>query len=251
MNRQDQQILILRVLRCCMIKLFIRRERYDIMKRFLFVLIVVCSLLPLASCTSAIQDGLTAQNEEAISTIYDDTITNISDNEIRTTHLSGSTWAYENIDELASRATYIVRVEVLDERVESIDTMIPPASRYRIFTVNRLRVLDVFKGDTEIGNIMQVRQFGGQLGDEKVIYSGQITLPIGDDLILFLSCRGIDNRPAYLLSPTQSVYRFPASDSNDRIRSSDEGLECLVGHPNLTLTLTFDNLAQFYEAYME
>jgi len=138
-------------------------------------------VLFLASCTSAVQDGLTTHNEEATSTLYDDTISNTSDNEIRTTHLSGSSRAYEYIDELASRATYIVRVEVLDERVEQIDYAIPPSSSYGIFTVNRLRVLDVFKGDTEIGNIMQVRQFGGQLGDEKVIYSGQISLPIGDD----------------------------------------------------------------------
>ena len=218
------------------------------MKRFL-VVTVVCNLLFLASCTSANQDGLTIRNEEATNTIYDDA--NISDNEIRTTHLSGSIRAYEHIDELASRATYIVRVEVLDERVESIDTAIPPRSNYRIFTVNRLRVLDVFKGDTEIGNIMQVRQFGGQLGDEKVIYSGQITLPIGDDFVLFLSCRGIDNRPAYLLNPTQSVYRFADSDSNERIRSNNEELECLVGHPNLTLPLTFNDLIQISEAYME
>ena len=224
-----------------------------LMKRFLVVLIAVYGLLFLASCTSAIQDDLPAHNEEAISTIDDDTITNTSDNEIRNTYLSGSSKAYMCIDELASSATYIVRVEVLDERVERMNYAVPPASRYGIFTVNRLKVLDVFKGNTEIGNIMEVRQFGGQVGDERLIYSGKIAFPIGDDLVLFLFSLGIDNSPAFLLNPTQSVYRFTASDSNDRMRSKHDELECLVEYhnPNLTLILTFDDLVQFSETYMD
>jgi len=222
------------------------------MNKFLVVLTVVCSLLFLVSCTSAIQGGLATHNDEAVGTIYEDDITDTSDNEIRTTYLRGSYKAYEYIDELASSATYIVRVEVLDERVERLNYAVSPASRYGIFTVNRLRVLDVFKGYTQVGDIMEVRQFGGQLGDEKVIYSGQITFSIGDDLVLFLTSR-FDNKPAFLLNPTQSVYRFVASDSNDRMRSNHDELECLVEYhnPNLTLTLTLDDLAQFSEIYMD
>jgi len=219
------------------------------MKSFLVVSIVVCSLLFLASCTSAIQDDLTTHDDESISIIYEDeAITNTSYNEIRTTHVSGDSMEYMYIDELASRATYILLVEILDERVEWIDHGVPPSSRYEIFTVNRLSVLDVFKGETEIGNIMEVRQRGGQLGNEKVINSNQIVLPIGDDLVLFLFCMGIDNRPAHLLNPTQSVYRFVASNADDRIRSTNHELESLTDRNNLTLT--FDDLTQFSETYM-
>ena len=218
------------------------------MKRFLVVSIVACSLLFLASCESATQDGLTTHDEEAVSAIsHDEAITNTSDIEIITT--SGQFTEFICIDDLASRSMYIVRVEVLDERVEWMDFGIPPTSRYAIFTVNRLRVLDVFKGDAEIGNIMEVKQRGGQLGNEKLVNSLQITLPIGDDLILFLSSWGIENRPMNLRNPTQSAFRIAASDASDRTRSINDELESLGDRNNLILT--FDDLAQFSETYMD
>jgi len=196
------------------------------------------------------QDGQTTHNEEAISGIYnDEAVTNTSNSELITTHVSGDFMEYMYIDELASRATYIVRVEVLDERVERIDIGIPPTSRYEINTVNRLEVLHVFKGDMEIGKIMEVRQFGGQLGNEKFICSHRTTLPIGDDLVLFLACLGIDNRPARLVNPVQSIYRFASLNADESIRSFNDELEVLNDRNNLTLT--FDDLSRFSETYMD
>ena len=122
--------------------------------------------------------------------------------------------AHLNVDELAHRATDIVRVEVLDSRVEMINTMLPPfdegediSAGYEIHTVNRLRVLEVFKGNAEPETVMEVMQLGGQLNNEYLINNSLIQFSYGDDLILFMRTFDVEGLPSILLTPNEAVYR--------------------------------------------
>jgi len=126
---------------------------------------------------------------------------------------------YKSVDILASIATDIIRVEIIDERVEQINTWLPsenehqgfaamPENPYEICTVFRLKVLEVFRGGKEIGSIAEVMQPGGRMGNIIVSSHDIVRLVIGEDLVIFM----IDNnfgRPMVLLNPSQSVYRVP------------------------------------------
>ena len=84
------------------------------------------------------------------------------------TRVSASYPHYDSIDHLSEHATDIVRVEVLDERVQRLNTWLeaPPAGidPYEIYTVYRIRVVEAFQGNVSPGDIMEVRQMGGQHG---------------------------------------------------------------------------------------
>ena len=85
--------------------------------------------------------------------------------EINATFTSADYVAHLDVDELTLRATHIIRGEVLDSRVQMINTMLPPFdpdedvnSGYEIHTVNRIRVVEVFQGRTEPGSVIEVMQ---------------------------------------------------------------------------------------------
>ena len=114
---------------------------------------------------------------------------------------------YRSFRALASAATDVVRVEVLDEREEWFNAFLSPPppeiDPYWLYTVYRLRVLEVFQGDAQVGDIIEVRELAWAIG------SGNLPIAAGDDLVLFLHASLIEGEPAFLLNPTQSAYRFP------------------------------------------
>jgi len=112
---------------------------------------------------------------------------------------------YRSFQDLASAATDVVRVEVLDEREDWFNPFLnplpPEIDPYRLYTVYRLRVLDVFQGDAQVGDVIEVRLRVGA-----VVY-GDLSIAIGDDLVLFLYASVIEGNPAFLVNPTQGAYR--------------------------------------------
>ena len=165
-----------------------------------------------------------------------------SSGEIDTTYIHGDYPSFESIDELFVHATEIVRVEILDERVERQRTSLPPqtdaekealgeyeyVSSYEIVTIHRLRVLQTFQGDAYAGQIIEVMQLGGRLDNEEVINEDKVQFVLGENLILFMiSWRHIDGGPSTLLTPTQAVYHI----------GEDGEPESLPGN-NLILTMS-------------
>ena len=148
--------------------------------------------------------------------------------------ISASYPSYRSIAHLASRATDVVRVEVLDERVERFNTWLetppPEINPYYIYTVYRLRVIDAFKSDATPGDILEVRQLGGQQDNEKVINTNKAPITVGDDLVLFMRASYIDNYPSVFLNPFQTVYRFTDTGTLESV------------HPGNHLTLTVRDL---------
>ena len=135
---------------------------------------------------------------------------------------SGDYEIYENIDHMTARATDIVRGVILDERVEEINTLLPPRggpnewylSRrgdfYSIHTINRIRIVEVFKGDAQVGDIMEIAQLGGRLGLTVQNVSHRLQFAVDDDVILFMrtfhASHGVYG-PATLLAGGQGVFR--------------------------------------------
>ena len=160
---------------------------------------------------------------------------------------------YRSIEHLASNATEIVRVEVIDERFEFINIWLPPENEleetggdlnevYHLFAVNRVKILEVFQGNESVGDILEVKQLGGETEDLIMISYDKVPFVVGDDIIMFLSSFGKDAMPASLLNPEQSAYRFTQSNENARINGINDILESL--NPNNDLILTLDDLRQ-------
>jgi len=149
-----------------------------------------------------------------------------------------------DIDHLAQTATHIVRAEVLDDsRVEWINTLLGEpificchgdiierdiSRYYELFTVYRLRVLEVFKGDVEIGDILDLAQRGGRLGRYELVNERKIPIVYGNELIFFMSCAtadGFGHLPLLLNSSRHAVYHVPSpgADGNMVLESFTPG----------------------------
>ena len=98
---------------------------------------------------------------------------------------------YDNIEMLANSSTEVVRVEILNRRVEWIDMFAgidspPDMCTYELSTQSQVRILEVFRGDVQVGDILDVVQLGGELRGHRWICDGHIELTVGEEFILFL-----------------------------------------------------------------
>jgi len=114
---------------------------------------------------------------------------------------------FDDIDATTSWATDVVRARVLSSGSEWVDTSPRGDGDYRIFTTNEIVVMEVFKGELEIGDFVRIRQMGGNIGNDYFIVP-RTELSIDGDMVLFLYDFG-GNRPLGLLSPSQAAYHVP------------------------------------------
>ncbi|MCL2400995.1 MAG: hypothetical protein FWC91_14795, partial [Defluviitaleaceae bacterium] len=162
-------------------------------------------------------------------------------------YISADYPVYSSLEDLTLCALDIVRVEVLDERVGLVNILLPTPgipetqTSYEVYTIHRLRVLEVFKGDTEPGDIIEIRQAGGQYGNVHVVHPYRIHFAEGDDVVLFLANPGLRfdiHKPSLLVNPFQAAYFSNSSSEDTRMRNFDSELESVADTRfNLTLTL--------------
>jgi len=163
---------------------------------------------------------------------------------------------YENLESLTLYSADVIRGEVLSERVERInvwcpDTPIPPeVDPYAVVTLHQVRILEVFQGSTQPGDIMDVFQRGGALDGSMWINHDMVSMAPGDDLVLFLH-RIDDLLLASLMHPAQSIYRFPTSGDGIMALSADQELESVLPENGLAeefqLRLTVEDLLRISE----
>jgi len=242
------------------------------MKKLLFV-VVFSALLFLVACADSNNDravNVTNNNceDDLLYVTHAD-----SENEILTIYSHSDEIIFESMDEMLSFVedlgmfrVEIVRVEVIDERVELYDEASvfqhEDATRqydssewddfdsYNPYTFHRVRVLEVFQGDVLEGDVLDVMQRGGQIDNVRLVCSSFIELLPGDDLILFLSSPiWMPNSPAGIISSTQATYRFPAVSEGTRSVSFDEVLEPVHQFPDnmaeYAFPLTIEDLVNF------
>ncbi|MCL2842422.1 MAG: hypothetical protein FWE28_03010 [Oscillospiraceae bacterium] len=162
-------------------------------------------------------------------------------------------------------ATDVIRGQVLDIRTDWLNRNYPPdiplyegVERYEVFTVFHVRVWEVFKGEHQPGEIVEVAQAGGMIDGQLVINRNQIPIAAGDDLVFFL-LNNIRSTPAGVLSPIQATYHFTPLGSSDRARERGfhEVLECVSNPDHNLVTLTIADMIEMkihsfgYEAALE
>jgi len=185
----------------------------------------------------------------------------INNDEVITEYFEGGdAWIRTSIEELSTYSTNVIRAEVIDSRVERINTLLSDfdlddeiAEQFiMLHTVHRLKVIEVFEGDLKAGNIVEVMQKGGRLGNHELIYNRQLQLNSGDDLIFFLrnfEAQGYGHLPMALEAGSQAVYKITFFNETNELTEgikkafrtnpsiSELVLESVDPNNNLTLTV--------------
>ena len=118
----------------------------------------------------------------------------------------GGDWiGFDSLEDMAEFSTDVVRAEILSSRVEEVE--FEGYAFSDIYTFYTIQILEVFQGDLEVGNEVEMSQWGDGLGRE----GNWISIGVGDDLILFLVNHD-SSAPAGF--PLQGVYRLSRQVSN-------------------------------------
>ena len=205
-------------------------------KGFLITVMVAIILFALTGRVLGVQSffGNTEENEEIITEYF----------------MGGDIWIRKSVDELSRRMTDIVRAVVLDSRVELINTSLSldpkMPSNYRIHTVYQLKVLETFRGDAEVGDILEILQLGGRLGNRELVYFRHMPFEYGEELIFFMRYfkeEGFGHLPASF--PRQGVFRTSSLSETASIRASESITQAFKENPRIADIV----LESYYEEY--
>jgi len=206
------------------------------MKKFMFlVLLLTLSILVLSGCESY-EPRYCNQEGSPVNT-----------SEITRDHsLQGLETQFSSIEGLfravysfgrspGSWTSYIIRIKVLSERTEYMDTA--HFGQYLPHTIKQVQVIDTFFGEVDTGSVIEIR----------IPPSLISPIGIGDDAVLFLAHnQGREGNFPVLIQSFQSAYRIPPSLAYPqsiissiltRTISEDIILEPLSPHNNLVLTV--------------
>ncbi|MCL2827762.1 MAG: hypothetical protein FWD99_03405 [Oscillospiraceae bacterium] len=233
------------------------------MRKLLFA-IVIFALFSLVACADSSSTPMDPVNPDNIFGTED-----LAEDEVLTISVHADEIVFDSIEEMLHFVEIsgifrieVVRVEILDERTEwhnpalvfQHEEALPYLSSYhdpalddlenfKPYTFHRIQVLEVFKGEVEAGDILEVTQMGGQIDNVRLESTSFVPLSVGDDLVLFLtSPLWIPASPRGIIGSTQAAYRFPASGGELMALSADVALESV--NPTNELTLTIGDLRQ-------
>ena len=165
---------------------------------------------------------------------------NYNNNEVQETFISFDVVVYEYVEEMADMATNIIRGEILDQHVEWLDINLSIEETYQMLeerglsekeieaeiysvrsdgttdmldlelvTISRVRVLEIFKGSHNVGDIIYVMQTGGEHGSARWTVEGAMTLEAKSEFVLFLVSWEFAGLPYSLISNMQGAYYTP------------------------------------------
>ena len=168
--------------------------------------------------------------------------------------IHGDYFILEDVKEMADLATDIIRGQVLDKRVEWLN-MRPSREAveermlnqgmnqeeidfelygidfepdFELMTIYRVQVLEVFQGETTLGEVIEVMRRGGEYGGQYWFMADAVELIVDTELVLFLFTHGLTGNPFVLVSHVQGVYYVPSQLGE---------YEYLVEYDNLELEL--------------
>jgi len=189
-------------------------------------------------------------------------------NETERVYISADWQEWRSIEELASEATHVLRVEVLNERLELLNRFglqsVPPSiDPYELYTIHQVRILEVFQGDVAPGDIIDVAQVGGRLGNIEVVNKDHVSILTGGDFIFFLFYNPenplFPNSPAGLMNPWQAIYHVASTDGGISNNQGDNATNTqntytsiiqrgqIESLPGNDLTLTIEDLKAIAE----
>ena len=151
------------------------------------------------------------------------------------TFISFDVLIYEDIEDMSNKATHIIRGYILDRRFEWLDPSVPREITEQLLreqglteeeidfelegitferdlelvTTYRIRVLEIFQGDHNINDVIEVSVLGGEYGSERWVVDDSLEIELNSELVLFLVSWGMINQPYSLISHVQGVYHIP------------------------------------------
>lgn len=166
---------------------------------------------------------------------------------------------YTSISSMSDRADTVIRGTVIEKRVEAIDDrskvsknsedLISSANEEytpNIYTVYTLKVNESFKGKYQEGDKIEVKEFGGQLGDTNYLNKESVGMGQSEDYVMFLET--YEDTPASLLNPVQSLYLFKENGGDTASKESSNAQISSVSSEN-NLMLTMNDLESIKNSY--
>jgi hypothetical protein len=148
--------------------------------------------------------------------------------------------AYENQDTLTVSSDTIVSGTVIDRGVRKINIAIPvdsddpfinpsstkgmevnseinsedslsdlpaPGDKFLTYTVSKVRVSEVYRGNVSVGDVIEIKQLGGFIDGTEYRSDSEKYLSINEQYLLFLLEYADKGMPYCLLNPTQAQYK--------------------------------------------
>ncbi|MDC3418342.1 hypothetical protein [Aquibacillus salsiterrae] len=153
-------------------------------------------------------------------------------NEKLTGTVGGFYKSYSDVDELAEKADLVIEGKVLGSRVEVLDMTKEPENPTeenapgevqqieRIYTISKVEVTKVYKGEVEKQEIIEVKQIGGETENAILIPEEGAYLKENKKVVLFLE--SYEDSPASLLNPIQAQYTI---EGNKIVKLKDNNLK--------------------------
>ena len=152
---------------------------------------------------------------------------------------------WQNVEELTNRATDIIRGEVLEQRVEWQNLTLPRevverllaeeqltegeietltlAIEEELVTVSRIRILEVFQGNYNVGDVIEIMQLGGTDVAEDWIIEDALTLEVSSEFVLFLVSWEMIDQPYSMINHVQGAYQIPIElEEGDYLANLDD-----------------------------
>ena len=153
--------------------------------------------------------------------------------------------SYGSVEELAEKATDVVRAEIMTSWEEREADVIDEESglpRAEIYTIYIIQILEVFQGDLQVGDELRIMQMGGRRGNIEVVNLDGAPIQIGDDLVMFLYFPSGADR-AEILNPWQGVYRLSTEIARDeKMDATIELIPAAEGRHRAEFTITVEDL---------
>ena len=171
------------------------------------------------------------------------------DGEFEDTFIAFDYLVLEDAEGLAEEATHIIRAEVLDQRVEwldltisremveqlleeeglttaeieaELDGIIFECEKLDLVTISNVKVLEIFQGDHNVGDEIEIMKLGGEYGSERWIVEDALEMEVGSEFVLFLVSWKVAELPYSLISHAQGAYYIPDELIIDEVDILDE-----------------------------
>ena len=152
--------------------------------------------------------------------------------------------AFVVLSPVSGQATVALHLSNAQQAQKSDLVVIVKVVRQRTFALSgsahtdtTVRVLEVVKGAAEKGQLIDIRQLGGTLGDTTTVVPGDAHFEVGEQCVLFLADREPDSGVLFLTAMAQSKFDIVGSAADgDRILVRDlAGTLLLDGSKNPVL----------------
>lgn len=106
------------------------------------------------------------------------------DEEIEVWRVSSDWIGFDTLEEMAEWSTDVVRAKIISYTVGTME--FEGDYRSQVYTFYTIRILEVFQGNLQVGDEIELAQVGGKWENILVINEDEIPIEVGYDLVLFL-----------------------------------------------------------------